>query len=1225
MSDPNVSIKFDSDSSAAIAANNALIESLKKLEAQHAAVKNSFKGGLGDVKAKVQTSSESTTRSSSRRNPAPSSEPPVELPRLRSLGRLGGQDLTAGLDYAKAVSNLGKRASDFRPIKSIVVPNAIPPIADATKKVGELSTSAITSNSAFSAMGSSLRSLAGQAAAFTGLSLGAAALGNEIRKAIQAVSDLDTAMSAVAAVGGLDKTGAEMATLTQQVMELGSKTQYGAVGAAEGLKELIAAGYSSSDASKLLADTLALAATESMGMGRASEIVVAGLQAFGLSVEEGTRLSDVLARSANASTASVDDMGEALKYAAPVSKALGVTLEETNAVLAILANNGIRGGAAGRGLSSVMAKMVAPTKDAVDALKELGMSANDINPMVVGVEASLKRLASLPQVQLVKMFGVENLDVSNILKANADGFAEMNEYMTKANVSAKSMSEIRMDNLAGDMKKLGAALTELRIELVGENYESIRDVVQDFTAYLRENKDVIAENAKKIGDLAITLGQVVTAYAAVKGVQIIGHLVQTIAKWAFETKMIDANTAALGRNATARGAVTSAGAGGGVVPTLDNSKGGKGGKGGKLGGFGNLIAPTIGFMVGQEVAPEDAGTMETIGYGLGGAALATGLQKGIGAVARPAMAAAMAKITAGAGAGSAASAAGATLAKGLAVGVVGSAGFITAAVAAPIAAAVYVWDAHKTAANRAFNSINEYGSAAISASNRMVRAAKDKNALLEAEQFIMREIKNIEEQKKQLAEEGGAGAKEQIRNLTLTQQALTQIYNNSEKINQREQENIRLKQEQAKAAEELKKIDEERARLGAIHTENLRKQAEYAAEFSSNYEGRRDSAVGELSEGGQLKVAGEDFSAAKENVATLRKNMQEAVANYRDMSKIDLAESLVGMRFDLAEDFKDAIKAAEEFSNIKAPEFSSVENMASYYKEVLEQAKKSGDVGLMGTIEPFIQELDKAVKASAEARKKIDQTLTQRNAQVVSLLPTSEQGAIAEGSFNDAIDGAKVARDQIDAILKSQGIEPLVDPKKELKNAQDIAEYYRKTVEALNLLGRNDLITAEPFTDLAANMNKADAASKEQDRVKGVQDSRAMQMKQMEMQEATANNDPRRAAQLGAELDLMKEQASIASAMNLTGKEGQAEAKRLAARKIGADLRVDLNEKTAEMNPFGSGPRQLGSGATAMNQLFGRSSNSGLLENAKEQSRYLKELVELAKIKERIQYVATIS
>jgi TP901 family phage tail tape measure protein len=1115
----------------------------------------------------------------------------------------------------EAVAKLGKRLSDFRPIRNIIPPAAIPPIPDTANKVSELSRQVTQASSAASGMGVSLRSIAAQAAAFTGLSIGAAALGNEVRKAIQAVADLDSAMSAVAAVGGLDKTGAEMATLTQQVLDLGSKTQYGAVGAAEGLKELIAAGYSSSDASKLLADTLNLAATESMAMGRASEIMVAGLQAFGLSVAEGTRLADVLARSANASTASIDDMGEALKYAAPVSKALGVTLEETNAVLAILANNGIRGGMAGRGLSSILAKMVAPTKDAVDALKELGMSANDLNPQLVGVETSLQRLAKLPQVQLVKMFGVENLDVSNILGKNAAGFAEMTEYMSKANVSAKSMSEIRMDNLAGDMKKLGAALTELRIELVGENYESLRDVVQEFTAYLRENKEVIADNARKIGDLAVTLGQVVAAYAAVKGVQIIGHLVQTIAKWAFETKMIDANTAALGRNATARAANTGAG----MMPPI-----GGGGKGGKLGGLGNLVMPTIGYMLGQAAAPEDAGTMEEIGYGLGGAALAAGLQKGIGAVARPAMAAAIGKMTAGAGLTSAASAAGTSIATSLAAGITLSAGFVTAAIAAPIAAAVYVWDAQQTAANRSFNAINDYGNAAISTANRMVRAAKDKNALLKAEQFIMREINDIEEQKKQLAEEGGAGVKEQIRNLTLTQQALTQIYNNSEKINQREQENIRLKQEQAKAAEELKKIDEERARLGAIHAENLRKQAEYAGEFSSNYSGRRDTAVGALSEGGQIQVAGEDFSAARDNVEALKNRMQEALDKYGEMSKIDLAESMIGMRFDLTEDFKDSIKAAEEFSKIKAPEFSNVEEMASYYKELLEEAKNSGNVGLMGTLEPFIKELDEAVKASSEARKKIDQALAQRNAQALSLLPTDQQGSVADQSFNDAVAGAKVARDQINAILKSQGIEPLIDPNKELNNAQDIAGYYRDTVERLKLLGREDLITKEPFTDLADSMTKADAASKEQARVKGIEDQKTMQIKSIEMREAEANNDPRRAEQLRIENELMREQASIASAMGLTGEAGQAQARQLAARKVGADLRIALNEKEAEMNPFAGKPRELGSGATAMNQLFGRSSNSGLLEVTKEQNAYLKQLVELAKIKESIKYVATV-
>jgi hypothetical protein len=171
--------------------------------------------------------------------------------------------------------------------------------------------------------------------------------------------------------------------------------------------------------------------------------------------------------------------------------------------------------------------------------------------------------------------------------------------------------------------------------------------------------------------------------------------------------------------------------------------------------------------------------------------------------------------------------------------------------------------------------------------------------------------------------------------------------------------------------------------------------------------------------------------------------------------------------------------------------------------------------------------------------------------------------------------------------------------------------------------GRVDLLTKEPFANLTESMGKTDAASKEQARVKGIEDQKTMTMKGIEMAEAKAGKDPAREEQLRLEMELMKEQQSIMSSMNLSGPEGEAQARKLAARKVGADLQVSLNEKQAEMNPLGK-MKQLGGGATAMNQLFGRASNNGLLESAKKQTDYLKQLVDIAKIQRSLKIVAQV-
>lgn len=394
-------------------------------------------------------------------------------------------------------------------------------------------------------MGPSIAGMARMAATTVGVSVGLGVVGQQVKSLITANMDLDSAMSAVAAVGNLDKMSAQYRELTDLVVKFGGETQYSAAQAAGGLKELIAGGYSAADSALLLKDTLSLAATENMELGRASEIVVAGLQSFHLAVDQSARLTNVLARGANASTASIDGMGEAFKYLAPVSSAMGVSLEDSAAAIALLANNGLQAGLAGRGMSAIMSRMIAPTKDAQAVLTKFGVSLAEINPEIAGLGGAMKTLEKIDTAGLVTLFGAENLDVSNVLKSNASAFEGLVKQMKDVSITAEGMAAKKNDNAGGDFKKLSAAIQEVRVELGQDLYASMRGYVQDFTVYLRENKEEIIGVVKYVGNLAVAIAPLVGAYVALKTVSFAGTLAAQAVAWGRETLAISANTRAV--------------------------------------------------------------------------------------------------------------------------------------------------------------------------------------------------------------------------------------------------------------------------------------------------------------------------------------------------------------------------------------------------------------------------------------------------------------------------------------------------------------------------------------------------------------------------------------------------------------------------------------------------------------------------------------------------------
>lgn len=782
---PNVTIKFSGEGDQAIKASNAVGAALDDL-----AIKSrNAKAGLQAVSLMMDNVSNKSAK----------------VTALGAAYQSAASGIVSTLNAtrasAAAFANMGAAADAAKAkVVSLNQENSASPKngrqASLKSAPGSAAPSSITD------VGPSIVGLGRMAATTVGVSIGLAAVGQQMKALITANMDLDAAMSSVAAVGNLDKMSAQYRELTALVVDLGGKTQYSASQAADGLKELIAGGYSAAEAGSALKDTLNLAATENMAMSRASEIVVSGLSAFRLQAKDSTRLVDVLAKASNASTASVDGMGEAFKYLAPTAAAMNVSLEDSAAVIALLGKYGIQGGLAGRGASAMMARMVAPAKDAQAVLAKFGVTLAEINPEIAGIGPAMKTLEKIDTSGLVTLFGSENLDVSNVIKANVVEFANMQKEINAVGVSADSVATKKNDNAGGDFKKLSAAIQEVRAELGKDLYAAMRVYVQDFTTYLRENKDEIIATVKHVADLAVALLPVAKAYLAVKAVGMVKTLAGSIVKWGLETTAITANTNALVANASA-GTAASA----------------RGPKGAALGN-----GAVVGAVVGYSLAPEDAGTATKVGFTAGGAvggAVVAGVSSVIAQAIGPAVATAMTS------AGGAITAAGTAL-----VGTVAAAiTFPVVAIGAGAAYVAYEFNELKKSQIDAADATMAAGEAYVGYANRALAAVKSDEDLAKAKANISRVIVGLKGSIAD-AEANGASAKDTEYDRT-SLAILQQKLGAADRIHERNQkiaESAKLEADAlAKADVEAKKIAAD-LQIAKVHAENLANAGEKMAE-----------------------------------------------------------------------------------------------------------------------------------------------------------------------------------------------------------------------------------------------------------------------------------------------------------------------------------------------------------------------------------------------------------
>jgi len=184
------------------------------------------------------------------------------------------------------------------------------------------------------------------------------------------------------------------------------------------------------------------------------------VRGFGLDADQTVRVVDVMASSFNKSALGLENFTESMKYVAPVANAAGASVEETTALLAVLADAGIRGSQAGTSLRKIFTDMTKDGRPLNERLKELGDRG-------ITLADSFDEVGRTAQTSLL------------VLTKNTEKADALTEAFKGANGEAAAMAKIMSDNLIGDTVKLSSAWEGFILQLT--NSRALRQVVQSLT------------------------------------------------------------------------------------------------------------------------------------------------------------------------------------------------------------------------------------------------------------------------------------------------------------------------------------------------------------------------------------------------------------------------------------------------------------------------------------------------------------------------------------------------------------------------------------------------------------------------------------------------------------------------------------------------------------------------------------------------------------------------
>jgi len=295
-------------------------------------------------------------------------------------------------------------------------------------------------------------------------------------------------MSKVKAVSGA--TAEEFKALSDNAKDLGASTMFTAREVASLQTEFAKLGFTATEITQVTESTLALAQASGSDLARAAEVAGSTLRAFGLDASQTGRVTDVMASSFSSSALDMEHFASSMSFVAPVAKSAGMSIEETSAMLAVLANAGIKGSKAGTALRRIISEIGTTGKPVAEALKDLATQG-------IGLADAKDEVGRSAQSALL------------ILAEGVDQIKPLTTQFENSAGAAKEMADTMGDNALGASKRLESAMEGLGIsigEVVAEAVVPMMEGIAKLASKLNKMSPAVKRNVVVIAALVASAG-----------------------------------------------------------------------------------------------------------------------------------------------------------------------------------------------------------------------------------------------------------------------------------------------------------------------------------------------------------------------------------------------------------------------------------------------------------------------------------------------------------------------------------------------------------------------------------------------------------------------------------------------------------------------------------------------------------------------------------------------
>jgi TP901 family phage tail tape measure protein len=249
------------------------------------------------------------------------------------------------------------------------------------------------------------------------------------------------------------------------------------------------AGFSAEQTSKALRGIVLGAEATDTAFDQMGGIVGTILKTFQMDASQTASVVDVMVKSANSANQTVTDVGEAMSYAAGQASALGVSFEDSAALIALFADASVRGSRAGTALStglnrlqiaagggdSEMQELIRGSGKMADAMSRLGASVLDaegklrpLDQVLITIKRQIEQFGTTDRAIIAKaLFGEESgRSFQAVLQRSEADIIKMFRGVNNAGGTAEQTQK-KMQGFDFAIKVLGGNIENLTNQIGG--------------------------------------------------------------------------------------------------------------------------------------------------------------------------------------------------------------------------------------------------------------------------------------------------------------------------------------------------------------------------------------------------------------------------------------------------------------------------------------------------------------------------------------------------------------------------------------------------------------------------------------------------------------------------------------------------------------------------------------------------------------------------------------